>query len=100
MDLGCVVHNTTTKLSKDKGSTADGLKHLAFAVVLCLEQAAAGRKFALEHSAEASLCESDILKVLVRQSGASSFFWPIHDGTHFQRLIGCSICRRNQFIYD
>ena len=51
MDLGCVVHNITTKLSKDKGSTADGLKHLAFAVVLCLEQAAAGRKFALEHAA-------------------------------------------------
>ena len=74
MDLGCVVHDTTTKLSKDKGSTADGLKHLAFAVVLCLEQAAAGRKLALEHSAEASLCESDILKVLVRQSGASRFF--------------------------
>ena len=62
---------STTKLSKDKGSIAAGLKHLAFAVVLCLEQAAAGRKFALEHSAKASLCESDILKVFVRQSGAS-----------------------------
>ena len=47
------------------------LGHIAFPVVLCLEQAAAGRKLALEHSAKASLCESDILKVLMRQSGAS-----------------------------
>ena len=49
----------------------NGLKHLAFAVVLCLEQAAAGGKSALEHAAQALLCESDILKVLMRQSGAS-----------------------------
>ena len=47
------------------GSIADGLKHLALAAVLCFEQAAAGRKFALEHSAK------DVLKVLMRQSGAS-----------------------------
>ena len=53
------------------GSTADGLNHFAFAVVLCLEQAAAGRKFALEHAAKASQCGSDILKVLMWQSGAS-----------------------------
>ena len=62
---------STTILSRDMGSTADGLNHFAFAVVLCLEQAAAGRKFALEHAAKALLCGSDILKVLMRQSGAS-----------------------------
>ena len=65
-----VVSSLRTPLSQLQHGN-NGLKHLAFAVVLCLEQAAAGRKFALEHAAQASLCESDILKVLMRQSGAS-----------------------------
>ena len=64
-----VVSSLCTPLSQLQHGN-NGLKHLAFAVVLCLEQAAAGRKFALEQAAQASLCESDILKVLMRQSGA------------------------------
>ena len=81
MALGCVVslHTivsvTTLELlnvepQQRLRSIADGLKHLAFAVVLCLEQAAAGRKFAPKHPAKASVCESEILKVLKRQAGA------------------------------
>ena len=64
-----VVSSLCTPLSQLQHGN-NGLKHLACAVVLCLEQATAGRKFALEHSVKVSLCESDILKVFMRQSGA------------------------------
>ena len=57
----CTVFSALQNLSRDKREAAEvqaeldaGIRHLAFAVFLCLKQASEGRKFVFEHPVSAS----------------------------------------------